>query len=124
MKDVVCNYAIARFRPYRETGEFVNVGVVLLCPQLGYFGYLFERRKQKRITDFFPELEEEVFKAGLQGLLVELARLSSVGGNSQYVLSGEPEARIPAVKELVRPRETLFHLSEAETVLAQDPHEK
>ena len=55
MKEVVCNYAIARFRPYRETGEFVNVGIVLICPQVNYFGYLFEKRKYKRITDFFPE---------------------------------------------------------------------
>ena len=25
MKELVCNYAIARFRPYRETGEFANL---------------------------------------------------------------------------------------------------
>src|SRR5438552_6703190 len=57
MGEVVCNYAIARFRPYRETGELVNVGVVLVCPQVNYFGYLFETRKYKRVTDFFPELD-------------------------------------------------------------------
>jgi hypothetical protein len=37
MNRFVCNYAIARFRPYRETAEFVNVGVVLLCPPTGFF---------------------------------------------------------------------------------------
>lgn len=35
MMDVVCNYAVARFLPYRESGEFVNVEVVLACPQRG-----------------------------------------------------------------------------------------
>jgi hypothetical protein len=33
MKEVACNCAIARFRPYSKTGEFVNVGIVLFCPQ-------------------------------------------------------------------------------------------
>ena len=33
MKEVACNCAIARFRPCSETGEFVNVGIVLFCPQ-------------------------------------------------------------------------------------------
>ncbi len=76
MSEVVCNYAIARFRPYRETSEFVNVGVVLICQQVNYFGYLFETRRHKRITDFFPELDLEVFKAGLSGLLKELTRIT------------------------------------------------
>jgi len=26
-----CNYAMLRFLPYPETGEFVNVGVVVNC---------------------------------------------------------------------------------------------
>ena len=62
MNKFVCNYAIARFRPYRETAEFVNVGVVLLCPQVDFFGHAFERRKYKRITDFFPELDFDISK--------------------------------------------------------------
>ena len=77
MSEVVCNYAIARFRPYRETGEFVNVGVVLVCPQAGYFDYLFETHDCQRITDFFPELDANVFKAGINGLLKELARVTA-----------------------------------------------
>ncbi len=39
MKQFVCNYAPVRFLPYRETGEFVNVGVVLHCPQTDFFGF-------------------------------------------------------------------------------------
>ena len=125
MNKFVCNYAIARFRPYRETGEFVNVGVVLLCPQLDFFGHAFEHRKHKRITDFFPELDFEVFKAGLGGLLKELARLISQGdANQQFVLGAEAQIRIAAFKELVRTREALFHFGEVATVLADDPKAK
>ena len=77
VREFVCNYAIARFRPYRETGEFANVGVVLLCPEVDYFGYAFERHKYKRITNFFPELDSNIFKAGLSGFLKELSRVTS-----------------------------------------------
>jgi hypothetical protein len=125
MSAFVCNYAIARFRPYRETGEFVNVGVVLLCPQLGFFGHLFERRKYKRITDFFPELDFEVFKAGLTGLLKELSRFTGhEDGTDQFVLGAEAQARAAVFKELVRPREALFHFGDVGTLLATDPKAK
>lgn len=125
MNKFVCNYAIARFRPYRETGEFVNVGIVLICPQLGFFGHLFERRRHKRITDFFPELDFEIFKTGLTGLLKELSRMTGHGDESkQFVLGAEAQIRISAFKELVRVRETLFHFGEVATVLADDPKQK
>ncbi len=127
MKEVVCNYAIARFRPYRETGESVNVGMVLICPQVNYFGYLFEKRKYKRITDFFPELDIEVFKAGVGGLLKELARVTGCeheGEFEQLVLRDQAQASIGQFKELVRPREAMFHLGETGTVLAADPRAK
>jgi hypothetical protein len=126
MKEFACNYAIARFRPYRETGEFVNVGIVLLCPQLGFFDCAFEHRKYKRITDFFPELDFQVFQAGLSGLLKELARVTTkeVGLPLQYVFAKEADTRIAIFKELVRPREALFHFGEVGTVLATDPKAK
>jgi len=127
MSEVVCNYAIARFRPYRETSEFVNVGVVLICQQVNYFGYLFETRRYKRITDFFPELDLEVFKAGLSGLLKELTRITGREHDEelkQLVLREEEQASLARFRELVRPREALFHFGETGTVLAMDPRAK
>ena len=62
MTEVVCNYAVARFRPYREPGEFVNVGVVFVCPETGYFDYLFETSDCRRVMSFFPELEMSLRK--------------------------------------------------------------
>jgi hypothetical protein len=126
MNEVACNYAIARFRPYRESGEFVNIGVVLVCPQLDYFGHIFETRKHKRITDFFPELDVDVFKAGLVGLTKELVRITGQAeeeGN-QFVLHEETKASLARFRELVRPRETLFNFGDVRTVLASNPRAK
>ncbi len=125
MKMFVCNYAISRFRPYRETGEFINVGVVLVCPQLDYFNFAFERRKHRRITEFFPELDIEIFKTGLAGLLSELTRLAKLkDAAAQFVFGEEMAARMALFKELVRPRENLFHFGEVGTAFTEDPKTK
>ena len=125
MRELVCNYAIARFRPHPETGEFANVGVALLCPEVDFFGCLFERHKYKRITDFFPELDSNIFKAGLSGFLKELGRVTTrENQTAQLVLKDEVHARIAAFKEVVRTRETIFHFGEVATVLATDPKAK
>ena len=60
----VCNYAVARFMPYAETEEFVCIGVVLICPITGYFGYRLENKRRDRVTGFFPELAPDVFIRG------------------------------------------------------------
>ncbi len=39
MKLVACRYAVVQFAPYRETGEFANAGVVLMCPETGHFDF-------------------------------------------------------------------------------------
>jgi hypothetical protein len=126
MKEVACNYAIARFLPYRESGEFVNVGVVLVCPQLDYFGHIFEKRKHKRVTDFFPELEVDVFKAGLIGLSKELARITgqSEEADNQFVLHEQSNASLARFREMVRPREALSNFGKVRTVLAANPRAK
>ena len=124
MKEVVCNYAVVRFLPYRETGEFVNVGVVLMCPQLRHYAYRVEHRRHKRVTDFFPELEVEVFKTGLDVLICELTRVTggSVGTEAaQYVFPSEYNQIVNSFQELVRTRESLFHFGEVRTLLTTDP---
>src|SRR4051812_5999915 len=73
---LVCNFAPLRFLPYRETGEFVNVGVVVHCPQTDFFGFrAVPLRKTGRVTGFFPELEAKLFRKALQGMTKELERL-------------------------------------------------
>ncbi|HOB99716.1 MAG TPA: DUF3037 domain-containing protein [Verrucomicrobiota bacterium] len=127
MREVVCNYAIARFRPYRETGEFVNVGVVLVCPEAGCFDYLFEMGDCQRVTSFFPRLDVKVFSAGRDGLLKELARVTTrerEEHSAPTALREGASGSLARFRELVRPREALFIFSEVRTVLAVDPRAK
>jgi hypothetical protein len=79
------------------------------------------------VTDFFPELNLDVFKSGLQAFLLELERLKTVeqnGTSAQYFLVGEVSVERARFRELVRPRETLLHFGEVSTVLATNPAEK
>ena len=45
MTAVACRYAVVQFAPCRETGEFANAGVVLLCPATGFFGYQLQTQR-------------------------------------------------------------------------------
>ncbi|MFP3758365.1 DUF3037 domain-containing protein, partial [Cupriavidus sp. SIMBA_020] len=56
-----CRYALVRFMPYPETGEFANVGVVVMSPTARFFGYKLLDRVG-RITAFFDELDVTVYK--------------------------------------------------------------
>jgi hypothetical protein len=117
-----CNYAVIRFLPYRETGEFVNVGVVLFCREAGFFDVALETNQQKRVTDFFPELDRELFLAGRQAFFEELRRVKQLLNAEERKL--DEQARLGVFRELVRPRESVFRFGEAGTVLAEDPAAK
>lgn len=58
MNGYIYNAAVIRFRPYRDTGEFVNIGVIVHFPQNGCTRLKIQT-KTKRITDFFPEIERK-----------------------------------------------------------------
>jgi hypothetical protein len=68
----------------------------------------------------------EIFKTGLAGLLKELGRMTTPGRQTgpQLVFGPEAQTRLAAFKELVRPRETIFHFGEVGTILTTDPAAK
>jgi hypothetical protein len=117
-----CNYAVVRFLPYRETGEFVNVGVALFCRDAAFFDVAIETQRRRRVTDFFPELDRAVFFRGRQSFNEELRRIKQLLSMGGHKLDGE--ARTTIFGELVRRRESVFRFSEVGTVLAQDPAAK
>jgi hypothetical protein len=127
MRKLVCNYAPVRFLPYREVGEFVNVGVVLHCPQTNYFGYrLVPLRRTERVKGFFPELDVKVLEAGLSGLARELDRQQA--SHPMPPTQGEvaPEVakeRVKGFQEVIRRREGILHFGEGGTLLADTPEE-
>lgn len=74
--NVICNFAVVRFRPYPETEEFVNIGVVMACPQAGFFDFKIETKRRDRITHFFPELNTDVFLYGRRDFVREMKRVA------------------------------------------------
>ncbi|MEM7600954.1 MAG: DUF3037 domain-containing protein, partial [Verrucomicrobiota bacterium] len=66
-----------RFRPYRELGEFVNVGLVAVEAKSRYLSYrLISPQKTKRISACFPELDLAIYKNGVRRLESELSALA------------------------------------------------
>ena len=48
-----------------RTEEFVNVGIVLIQAKAGFFDFAIAKH-WKRVTGFFPELDADIYRAGLR----------------------------------------------------------
>ncbi len=124
MKKLVCNYSVIRFLPYPETEEFVNVGILACCPQVGWMDFVVEGRKTKRISNFFPELDIQTFIAGRHHFVDELNRLAAdlrLADTRQWVMPAQRDYVAGLFAEMVRPREEIFRFGEVATLLTQDP---
>lgn len=119
MKQVACRYAVVQFTPYTETGEFANVGVVLICPQTGYFDFKLQTRKYKRVTDFFVELPRNVYLRAMQGIASELRRIARMLEDERA--DGRPDFMREVFEGLVHPREAVVRFSRPRVVLTDDP---
>lgn len=124
MNSHVCQYSVIRFLPYRETDEFVNVGIILLCEDMGFLDYRLERRRSARIAGFFQEMDRNVFMLGVQAMNSELRRVT--GGkdhdeDGHVVLPGTSSDLAATFVQLVRPRRTLFYFSEPRVIMSDHP---
>lgn len=126
MKKFVCHYALLRFRPFVETGEFANVGVVLMAPDAGFFGYRLLTH-YSRITRFFHQLDRGVylrgkglFKQEIDRFAADLRRLALGDGHGtvNLPLAGQ------LFTEFVRPREAMLQFDDQRIALADDPQAK
>lgn len=126
MKKFACHYALLRFRPFVETGEFANVGVVLMAPDAGFFGYRLLTH-YSRITRFFHQLDRGVylrgrglFKQEVDRFAADLRRLALGDGHAtlDLPLAGQLFA------EFVRPREAMLQFDDQRIALADDPQAK
>lgn len=118
MRQLACRYAVVQFTPYSETGEFANVGVVLMCPSTKQFGFLLQTRKHKRVTDFFDELPRDVYLRSMQIIKRELERVAEVVRAAPE--SGQVEYLRRVFEDLVHPREAIVRFSQARVVLTDD----
>lgn len=119
MKQIACRYAVVQFMPYTETGEFANVGVVLMCPQTGYFDFRLQTRKHKRITDFFDELPRNVYLRAMQGIASELKRIAKIMEDTHA--TGRPDLLREVFEGMVHPREAILRFGKPRVVLTDDP---
>lgn len=123
---LACNYAVLRFFPYPETGEFVNLGIAIACPELHRFDYRMAPRMD-RITGFFPELKHSkaAFIEGRKLFKAELERIKTMlnDGEHETQLCFKEDAQVfnQVFLNLVRPREEAFCFSTVRTCLTDDP---
>jgi len=118
MKKIACQYAIARFAPYVETGEFANVGIVLAAPKRGYFDFKLEIQRYGRITRFFEKLDKKIYKTTLNNLQHELSRVQEMLERNDL---NDTELTQGFFNEITRPRETILRFSDVRTVLTENP---
>ncbi len=116
MKRVACRYSIVRFLPYQETGEFANVGIVLVCPETGYFGFKLQTKRYGRITDFFSELDSKVYLESMKLFRSELERVQKFVSDQSFNASAMREM----FDALTHPREAIVKLTDTRPRLAEN----
>ena len=124
MTRFACNYAIVRFMPYVETGEFANVGVLLWIPKQKTLLFRLLRRKYGRITQFFEELDKHVYLKAMADLDAELHRIQVLLQEDTVVTANsnlEYGFHKGIFEEVIRPRETIIRFSEQRAILSENP---
>ena len=108
-----CNYAMLRFLPYPETGEFVNVGVLVTCQQPCLLHFRAEQTMPERAKSLFPKQNPAMFDASLEALRREMERVEAG--------VCDPKSVQHAFRDSVRIRESVFRFGEVRTVLTATP---
>lgn len=119
-----CLYSIIRFAPFVETGEFANVGIVMMAPAQRYFGFKIMGLRHSRVTRFFDQLDAKVFRATMKTVREELDRAAVLlrqHGFDKRLKTNDVEFAKHLLAEMIRPRETVIKFSEARMVLVEDP---
>lgn len=112
----VCNYAVLRYLPYPETGEFVNVGVVVHGAELGWFGHAGDDNDVRRVTQFFPSVVAADYQRQRKAMFEELERVREL-----ILATNDRRLARSIFQELVKPRESVFRFGEMRTAMTDDP---
>lgn len=127
MKKIAYQYAIVQFMPFIETGEFANVGVIMMAAEERFFGFRLLTRRHGRITKFFEELDARLFRSTMYELKEELERVHSLlkeHGFDRRLKVNDINFANMLFAEVLRPRETIIRFSKPRAVLADTPKEK
>jgi hypothetical protein len=124
MNKTPCLYTIVRFAPFVETGEFANVGLVMIAPEQRFFDFKLMIRRHSRVTQFFEQLDAKVFRASMYTLREELDRAAGLlrrHGFDKRLKTNNIDFAKRMFAEIVRPRETVIKFSDPRAVLADEP---
>jgi hypothetical protein len=112
----VALYTLVRLLPQADAGEFVNIGVVLACPQQRRFEFRLIRR-YARVTRFFEEFAGDLFRRVRAEVHAELEHIR----NTLLAGPADPKAITALMNDLARPRESLIRYAPLRTLLTADP---
>jgi len=120
-----CRYSIIRFTPHVETGEFANIGIILIASKPGFLDFRVEARRYARITGFFDTLEPHFFRNAVNSLVQELERVRKMlpkpDANQPRMDFGMPDLCTQLFAEITREREGLINFSSNRVVLSDNP---
>lgn len=119
-----CRYAVVQFLPYPETGEFANVGIVLLCPETRYFGFRLQSPRQtRRITGFFERLDRGIYTRALDVFQQELQRVAGHLDSTVFPRADAEGAR-QLFSALTHPREAIVRFAPVRAILSAAPEQE
>ncbi|MDF1645145.1 MAG: DUF3037 domain-containing protein [Pseudomonadales bacterium] len=127
MNKIACQYAIIRFAPFVETGEFANVGIIMMAPKQRFFCFELELKRYGRITRFFEDVDAQLYRKTLHNLKEELERVADmlkVHGFDKRLKTNDIDFANGLFNEVVRTRETIVQFDDVRTVLTDDPQKK
>lgn len=115
MKRLACKYSVIQFLPYPETGEFANVGVLLVCEKTGLLDFRLETKRTSRYTAFFQNLDAGLYRYATKNLAGEMKRIRNL---TAY---GFKSDLMSAFDSLTHPRETILRFGAPRVVLTENP---
>ena len=113
--DTPVMYALVRFRPFAETEEFANVGVLVCCPELNFIDYRMIAPQVNRVPQFFDRFDKTQYKAIITDFAKVLKNLVEQGRNT------DSKDKRYLFEAFVHPREAVITLSNYRVVMSENP---
>lgn len=98
----IYRYSVIRFRPYAETGEFANIGILMVSLNSGELGFELAAKRFTRIRGFFDATVHDAYSTAITSLRIELARATeylpaNFGNNGEAIFASITERRESSV---------------------------
>jgi Protein of unknown function (DUF3037) len=107
------DYAVLRIVPRVERGEFVNAGVVLICPERQFLAAR-TRFDEERLRALWPDLDFDTVRSHLEAFSRVCAGDADAGPIAQL-------SQRERFHWLVAPRSTMIQVSPTHSGLSEDP---